>query len=382
MIINLPLSIYDNLKSDKNFQKQFKKSVSDKVKENYNELKKNKPKAIIFKYILEKDVDEILLGNIVNNTNYKFIDDYRKTVTFAEVDFLERVKTYRSLKNYKSFDDSQILKRYYNHYKNPFLLDVLKKSEIELLNSITTFKDFNNIRKKLQKNLEQINEDIINIFLYYKEYICDTKLREKILHASKISVCPYCNRQYTTPFFIDGKEKIQADLEHFYPKSKYPLFSLSIMNYIPSCLFCNRNLKGQKIFDHLYFICDDTNKKIVFKDKYEDYDQLIGNSESLISLDINKLGNNEILKIIDLHYFNSIYYIDEIYNSHNEFLRELKQKKAIYNMEHMDKIFKKIQVDIEAIDINNFIYGYNGSEEELLKKPLSKLVQDIIILKN
>lgn len=381
MIINVPLSIYDNLKCDKNFKNQFKKSVSDKVKKNYEKLKSENSKAIIFEYISEEKIDEILLGNIVNNDSYEFIDDYRKTVTFAEVDFVERVKTYRSLNNCKSVDDIEFLTDYYNHYKNPFLLNILKKSEVEMFKSITTFKSFNLIRQNLQKELEVINKDIEKIFNHYKKYICDTGLREKILHASKVSVCPYCNRQFTTPFFIDEKEKIQADLEHFYPKSKYPLFSLSIMNYIPSCLFCNRNLKGQKIFDHLYFISNDTNEKRVFKDEFKNYDQLIGNSKSLISLDIESLGNNDTLKIIDLYYFNSIYYIDELYNSHNEFLRELKQKKAIYNKEYMSKIFEKIEVDLENIDINSFIYGYNGSNEELLKKPLSKLVQDVIILK-
>lgn len=55
----------------------------------------------------------------------------------------------------------------------------------------------------------------------------------------KTSVCPYCNREYI--FTIgDIKDKtVRPELDHFFPKSRYPYLSCSFFNFIPSCHICN-----------------------------------------------------------------------------------------------------------------------------------------------
>ncbi|WP_318409850.1 hypothetical protein [Photobacterium leiognathi] len=60
-----------------------------------------------------------------------------------------------------------------------------------------------------------------------------------------ISVCPFCNLKNIEP---DKKNHgtYRPDLDHFYPKSKYPFFALSLYNLIPSCDECNRANKREE----------------------------------------------------------------------------------------------------------------------------------------
>ena len=59
--------------------------------------------------------------------------------------------------------------------------------------------------------------------------------------AMKTPVCPYCNRVFTSTIQEDdGKTVVRPEIDHFMSKSVYPIFSMSIMNWIPSCPICNR----------------------------------------------------------------------------------------------------------------------------------------------
>ena len=78
----------------------------------------------------------------------------------------------------------------------------------------------------------------------------------KYLKYSGIKTCVYCNLQSTLivePNYYDKKRKkvknlkAKLQLDHYYPKSKYPFLSTSTFNLYPTCANCNL-AKGQKIF--------------------------------------------------------------------------------------------------------------------------------------
>ncbi|SHO58728.1 hypothetical protein [Vibrio quintilis] len=66
------------------------------------------------------------------------------------------------------------------------------------------------------------------------------------------AICPYCNANSVT--IVEntndkgGEFRLLFDLDHFYPKSKYPYLALSFYNHIPSCKTCNTTYKGSKDF--------------------------------------------------------------------------------------------------------------------------------------
>lgn len=59
---------------------------------------------------------------------------------------------------------------------------------------------------------------------------------------TQLRVCPYCGMEFIQP---SGKTKKQID--HFFPKNRYPFLALSYFNLIPSCDTCNESPnKGQR----------------------------------------------------------------------------------------------------------------------------------------
>lgn len=68
-------------------------------------------------------------------------------------------------------------------------------------------------------------------------------------------VCPYCNRNY-----VNNRGKaLGSEMDHFYNKKEYPMFAISLYNFIPSCSICNR-IKGIKELKINPFLRNDTNR--------------------------------------------------------------------------------------------------------------------------
>jgi hypothetical protein len=80
------------------------------------------------------------------------------------------------------------------------------------------------------------------------------------------TTCPYCNLAYGHTLVIKRKGRIRPELDHFFDKANYPLFSISLNNFVPSCHFCNSSLKHSGDFfttPHLNPLLDDEVIKIV-----------------------------------------------------------------------------------------------------------------------
>lgn len=113
------------------------------------------------------------------------------------------------------------------------------------------------IKYKDEIEREEHRNRVYNLLGYeslYKTIKDSSWNASELCHRLEISICPYCNRQYITTaskVFDDGTEKWVArpQLDHFYPKSKYPFLSCSFFNLIPSCPTCNmgKNDKESKI---------------------------------------------------------------------------------------------------------------------------------------
>jgi hypothetical protein len=65
------------------------------------------------------------------------------------------------------------------------------------------------------------------------------------------TTCPYCNLAYGHTLIVGGDGKIRPELDHFFDKATYPLFAISLNNFVPSCHFCNSSLKHSADFHTL-----------------------------------------------------------------------------------------------------------------------------------
>ncbi|MBE0379352.1 HNH endonuclease [Pseudoalteromonas prydzensis] len=72
-----------------------------------------------------------------------------------------------------------------------------------------------------------------------------TEFGQVIIESSYLKICPYCNKrdvEITYGKYVTAR----PDLDHFYPKSRYPFLATTLYNLVPSCGFCNQKFKKSK----------------------------------------------------------------------------------------------------------------------------------------
>lgn len=132
------------------------------------------------------------------------------------------------------------------------LADFKKKSEL-LLNQklIVSSESFGNV---FNEHLIQCIEDCKKMFDYKtfsKKSDNNTNKWDAYALCKAVAprICPYCNRNFTPIVTIRNLDKARPELDHFIPKSIFPMFAVSFHNLIPSCHCCNHN-KGSKNIIH------------------------------------------------------------------------------------------------------------------------------------
>lgn len=239
-----------------------------------------------------------------------------------------------------------------------------------------------------------VNEPKLTEYLKKSYGKIDSRLRKKIIDLKNVSVCPYCNRNYINSTYkvlhcnncsqellvideaekecryckqeINGQTKVvnTAQLDHFFPKDSYPLFSVSFYNLIPSCYSCN-HVKSNKGLEYSPY---DTS--FPFDDVKFTY---IPKSVDEIKIKINSHN-------IDFKNGIRILGIEELYQSHIDVVNELIWKKEVYTDSYRDglsKILNQTNHELRKAELNRFITGHYTDKENYGKRPLSKMVTDI-----
>lgn len=186
-----------------------------------------------------------------------------------------------------------------------------------------------------------------------------------LLNALNVKVCPYCNRQYT--FTIKDK-KVSPELDHYYPKSKYPFFALSFYNLIPSCSVCNHTKSEQEIDQNPYVVGFNDNSKFRMRSKD-------GNDNSL---------DWALEKEIEIYFTNTnrninVFSLEELYNEHIDYIKEIVDKAQAYNHSYYNSLIDSYKgLGKQEADIDRFVWGNYLENAEHEKRPLSKLTKDIL----
>ena len=197
-----------------------------------------------------------------------------------------------------------------------------------------------------------------------KKQECDAyDLAEKL----DVNVCPYCNINPT--YTIRKNHTLRPEFDHFYNKATYPILALSFFNLIPSCHVCNSTLKGSKsiqINPYQESLDRLATFELSIKDSSFYYDAK-GFEIELTAEDERAEDSIETFKLNDR------------YEKHKDIILELIQKNAIYNESYLDELFSQYEGTIfrNREDLLRMISGGYMDEEEINKRPLSKLIKDI-----
>lgn len=219
------------------------------------------------------------------------------------------------------------------------------------------------------------------------------EMRDRLLTSLGVSTCPYCNRQYIT-YWLDekdnGRERSTGDLDHFYIKSDFPLFALSLFNFIPSCQICNQRFKGSTIKNTLYPFDDEFGDKIQFSLELEEKSP---NEELQLKKWLGAIdSNSDKLKLSlkpsenierDDYYLKAkgskeLFNLEKVYDCHKRKAIDVVLKKRVYlegaYQIFMNRIFEGMECT--RIDLNKFLFGYDWDRDGF-DDPLSKMTYDI-----
>lgn len=222
------------------------------------------------------------------------------------------------------------------------------------------------------KILEQIKQE------KHFDYNKLNAYRHRLLVAMDIRVCPYCNRQYINKYNKDKKEQITADLDHFYPKSKYPYLALSLYNFVPSCQICNSRFKVDKnewYDSHLYPYEEGFEEEVKFEISDNSIDYLVcKNREDDFEITITKTDNPRINRST------KIFNLEEVYQSHKDYVKEIIYKSIFYNETQREEYYKSFNELFASPDeLIEIIFGSYIVHGEYSNQPLSRLAHDILI---
>ncbi len=254
---------------------------------------------------------------------------------------------------------------------------------------------FEGVRNKVKIPLKELEEIILakpdkleEIAEKYKSYAGEfknkysnfiTKKKEynayKLAKKLNVNVCPYCNENptYTIGEETKASQKIRPVFDHFYDKATYPILSLSFYNLIPCCHICNSTLKGTIEFSldsYIHPYHDSFDKEANFGLKIEDVTFYHDRDGFDISLkDMSEKAENSA----------KVFEINERYKQHKDLVLELIQKNEMYPDSYLDELLGNYEGTLfkNKEDLLRLITCGYISEEEIGKRPLSKLIKDI-----
>jgi hypothetical protein len=262
----------------------------------------------------------------------------------------------------------------YNHI-TPIISKPNKDNYIELIMGITaTYIPISDEMKfnLLNKKIKSILSDIF-INFYDKEWDkIDIYNRYTFVIKHNLKTCPYCNMGYILVSQKDENNKngLRPEIDHFFPKSKYPYLAMSFYNLIPSCQVCNHTKSNKDTYiDKLLspYEIDSTTFKLTYIPKNMDFLQIKKRKYNFNSFDIK-------FKKIDTH-SNNYFKLDKLYEQHKDVVLELLIKKTIYSKSYIKELKQNFHFTDD--EIYRFLFCNYKKEADLHKRPLSKLTKDI-----
>ncbi len=248
-----------------------------------------------------------------------------------------------------------------------YTVDEILKAAPSKLHEIATW--FDTLSDTQKSQFDFMIEKYKNFTTKKQEYDA-YDLAEKL----NVNVCPYCNRNYTFTIKDKNNKSTRPDFDHFYPKDDYPVLALSFYNLIHSCILCNSRLKGTAKFSiktHLHPYLDSFDKHAKFG--FEIKDSSFYCSENGFDVKINTAESRAESTVKD-------FALQALYDNHKDTVLELIQKAEMYNDSYIDELFNRYEGTLfkNKEDLLRLIFGGYITDEEIGKRPLSKLTKDIL----
>jgi len=209
---------------------------------------------------------------------------------------------------------------------------------------------------------------LYNIFATHS-YKNDLFCKKQFIDNIGLDTCPYCNRNYT--FTLSKTRKIKPQIDHFYPTSRYPFLAISYYNLIPSCETCNGF--GGKCKTDPFIVGLVSPYKISNSDFTFSY-------RHLVLQPVNSLSKNQVKVCFSkkIQTNSDLFKLEDLYEKHNDHVVELILKRKLkYSKRYVKFLMKLKGLRLSEDEVDRMILGNYSKEDQIHKRPLAKLYQDI-----
>jgi len=188
-----------------------------------------------------------------------------------------------------------------------------------------------------------------------------------------IHTCYFCNIEFINKFksSADKKFKNGFTLDHYIDKGAYPYLALSLYNLIPSCYTCNSKVKGIKKINNISPSSSkfDFDTKVRFKTFMQNKNLQIDEERDFALLLKEDFST-------DYQEYIQGFMLDGRYEYHKYKVIEMINKRKEYPDSRIAELAHLTQKTRE--EVKQDLFGeYLFADEDLHKRPLSKLIKDI-----
>ncbi len=222
-----------------------------------------------------------------------------------------------------------------------------------------------------KKFIYEAKEKLKDVFKYENKF--QKPISRFFENSLQTRTCYFCNIHFVNEYKVSEIEyKNEFTLDHYYDKGSYPYLALSIYNLIPSCYTCNSKLKKVEKIDLFPPNSEsfDFDKKVKFK-LYLDKscNDLHVNSKEDIDIELKEYYTNKYDKYVE------VFKLNERYKAHKDIVYEMIQKAELYPESRLKEL--EGLTGIPFSQIKKDIFNLIDENEDLSKKPFSKLIKDL-----
>ena len=225
------------------------------------------------------------------------------------------------------------------------------------------------------------NSKTKSLYLHVVDALQYDTVQQKIFpeYVRKMGIrsCVYCNAQYAVSAKKGKTDRSSVyrstfNLDHWMPKNQFPYLAVAFYNLYPCCAACNQG-KSSTVKDWCLYAkaWEPLNP---YKFRLDDMSLL----NYLLSWDAEQLKIDFVDKSTGaLPDYDEDFHIQKLYNNFKAEAEEVIWRQRIYNVNMVEAMRQSGIYDIKPADVNRYIIGNYDREEDIMKRPLAKMIQDI-----
>lgn len=195
-----------------------------------------------------------------------------------------------------------------------------------------------------------------------------------IIEAMGIRTCVYCNMQYALT--IDHSKGLY-ELDHRFPKSKYPYLCTTFFNLQPSCPICNHGKNTDTTDFGLYTTNSNelhpfhllSTSHLYLRERRFDPKYI---NIHLVSSDVHNSTNCQMARTHE-----KLFRIDSAYAAVKDVAEETIWRCKAYDDTYKDLFIKNFPELYNKDALHRFVFGTYSNDKNVHCRPLTKLIRDL-----